>query len=196
MPLIDELHVHIGHIRGLASNLRRADLTWDAPARHQCAEQIESEVERICRLLEGSPSAGMPPARQPYPISPAAILSGGIDRVRPSLSGRTVEIDIPADLPWVEVDAPAIEQVIAGLVQDAVVCTPENCRIKLSADAHGGVLRLCIEHAGPWQLPHAREHLATSLAFVEAHGGCICTEKQPEGGQRFIIMLPLRASGL
>jgi K+-sensing histidine kinase KdpD len=195
MPLIDELHVHVGHIRGLASNLRRADLAWDEHARHQCAEQIESEVERICRLLEGSPAVGVPSTRQRNPISPAALLNGGIDRVRPSLAGRTVQVDIPTDLPSVEADAPAIEQVIAGLVQDAVGCTPENCRIKLSAEARGDFLRICLEHAGPWPLPQAREHLAISLACVEAHGGCMCTERRPEGGQRLIIMLPLLAPG-
>ena len=217
-----ELRLPLSHIKGFVSTLRRRDIDWDDETRSDFLAQIENETDRLAELidnlLEGS-RVGRERARhvQRQPTAPVALVNGGLDRVRGLLKGRHVEVDVQADLPLVEVDAPAIERVIANLVHNALKYAPARSHIRLAARTNRDYLELLVEDDGPGISSVDRQHifeqfyrgqqaessgqsgsglgLAISLSIVSAHGGRIWADACPEGGgARFTVALPLNAN--
>jgi K+-sensing histidine kinase KdpD len=99
-----------------------------------------------------------------------------------------------------------------------VTLTAEPCPDFGGAGADGTAVRLCVEDTGvgiaPEQLPHIFDKfyqannqarasaagsglgLAITKQIVEAHGGVIGAESTPDVGTRFVLLLPLDATGL
>lgn len=128
-----------------------------------------------------------------------------------ALAGRKVQVDIPADLPLVQMDAVLIERVLANLVENAAKYTPPHCRITIAARVAGGMLETSVEDDGPG-IPAGKEEaifekfargqaesatagvglgLAISRSIVEAHGGAIRADAGRERGARFAFTMPL-----
>jgi two-component system sensor histidine kinase KdpD len=136
-----------------------------------------------------------------------------MDRVRGLIGPRSVVVDVPADLPMVEVDASAIERVIANLLHNALKYAPSDSYIGLTGRAIDGWLELRVEDDGPGIPARHREQifhrffrgrdaeasgrpghglgLAICLSIVSAHGGRIWADARPGGGTRFTVALPL-----
>jgi two-component system sensor histidine kinase KdpD len=219
-----ELRLPVSHIKGFVSTLRRRDVEWDEETRHEFLAQIERETDRLAQLiddlLDASPrNAGGARRRRIHrrrATAPAALIEGGLDRVRGLLDGRLVELNVAPNLPLVEVDAPAIERVIANLVENAVKYASNDRHIRLSARATDNALELRVEDDGPGIPSRERAHvfdrgyrrrqakasgrpgtglgLAICLSIVSAHGGRIWADARPGGGTRMVVVLPLRAS--
>ena len=212
-----ELRLPLSHIKGFVSTLRRPDMEWDEATRGEFLAQIERETDRLTQLVDELLKHSNPPNRRVRPrrlaCEPQALVAGGVDRVRGLLGGRSLDVDVPADLPVVEVDGPAIERVIANLLQNALKYTPPETRIRLAAQAEDSCLVLRVEDDGPgismrdraqifrgfFRSPGARDSgqggsglgLAICLSIVSAHGGRIWADARPGGGARFTIALPL-----
>jgi two-component system, OmpR family, sensor histidine kinase KdpD len=212
-----ELRLPLSHIKGFVSTLRRPDIEWDDETKKEFLAQIERETDRLAELVDelvDQSSARHRKSRhtQRSPTSPAALVAGGLDRVRGLLDGRTVDVDVSPELPMVDVDAPAIERVIANLVDNALKYTPADSHIKLSARVMEGLFELQVEDQGPGISPREREliferffrgpsarasglpgtglGLAICLSIVSAHGGRIWADARPGGGTRFTVLLP------
>jgi two-component system, OmpR family, sensor histidine kinase KdpD len=215
-----ELRLPLSHIKGFVSTLRRRDIEWDDETRRDFLAQIENETDRLAELVDGlldDSSVGRERARhlRRQATAPVALVHGGLDRVRGLLKGRYVEVNVPADLPLVEVDVPAIERVIANLVNNALKYAPGDSHIRLTARANRDCLELRVEDDGPgissvdsqhifeqfYRGPQAESSgqpgsglgLAICLSIVSAHGGRIWADAPPEGGARFTVVLPLSA---
>jgi hypothetical protein len=93
------------------------------PATHQHGGDLAAHESRRARHV------------QRQSTTPIALINGGLDRVRRLLTGRYSEVSVPADLPPVEVDAAAIERVIANLVHNALKYAPAHSHIRLAAVA-------------------------------------------------------------
>jgi signal transduction histidine kinase len=128
-------------------------------------------------------------------------------------AGIKLIIDLPADLPTVEVDGQRIEQVLLNLLSNAERYTPAGGAIQISARVlAGGKVRVSVCDSGPGlsdeDLAHifdrfyradksrARESggaglgLAIAKALVEAHAGQIWAQNAPTGGACFHFTLP------
>jgi two-component system sensor histidine kinase KdpD len=128
-----------------------------------------------------------------------------------ALGSRKVHVDIPPDLPLVQMDAVLIERVLANLIENAAKYTPAEARIAVTARVAGDDLETAVEDDGPGIPPGKEEAifekfargnpespttgvglgLAISRAIVEAHGGAIHAEAGRERGARFAFTLPL-----
>ena len=131
-----------------------------------------------------------------------------------ALGARTVQTDVPADLPLVEFDAVLIERVLVNLLENAVKygAMPIVLRARVSSDS----LILTVTDHGPGlpALPKGRElslfdkftrgaqesatpgvglGLAICKAVVDAHRGQISAANAPGGGAEFTVRLPRRA---
>jgi signal transduction histidine kinase len=106
-----------------------------------------------------------------------------------------------------------MDQVIRGLIDNALRHTPEGGRIVLSAATIGQAVRLTVEDSGPGfdeaDLPHVFERfyradesrhrdgsgsglgLAIARSIVEAHGGRIWAQRQPGRGAIVVIEIPV-----
>jgi two-component system, OmpR family, sensor histidine kinase KdpD len=118
-----------------------------------------------------------------------------------------VVVDLPGDLPPVDVDVVLMEQVLANLLDNAERHSPDKTPVRISAEARGDVVVLSVSDRGPGVPAPDRERifsmfsrlgaqgraglgLAIAKAFVEAHGQTIRVEDAPGGGARFVVTLP------
>ena len=126
----------------------------------------------------------------------------------PGGDGGTVAVDLPPDLPPVDVDVLLVQQVLVNLLDNALRHAPEGTRVEVGARAAGPVVELAVRDHGPGVPPGERERvfemysqiggsgrtglgLAIAKAFVEAHGQAIRVEEAPGGGARFVFTLPV-----
>jgi two-component system sensor histidine kinase KdpD len=129
---------------------------------------------------------------------------------RAALSGRTVETQVPADLPLVQYDAVLIERVLCNLLENAGKYTPPGATITVSAARRGAWLEMAVTDNGPGLPPGQEEAvfekfmrgeresakpgvglgLAICRAIVGAHGGTIDASNRPGGGAAFVFALP------
>jgi two-component system, OmpR family, sensor histidine kinase KdpD len=120
---------------------------------------------------------------------------------------------VSRDLPLMDVDAPAVERVIANLVHNAVKYATPGSHIRIAARVAHRAFELRVEDNGPGIPPEDREQifvrfyrrpdaaasgrpgvglgLAICLSIVNAHGGRIWAGSRPGGGTRFTVSLPL-----
>jgi two-component system sensor histidine kinase KdpD len=127
------------------------------------------------------------------------------------LAQHAVRVDLPADLPLLELDAVLMERVFCNLLENAAKYTPEGSRIEISARRNGDRVEIVVADNGPG-LPTGKEEalfekfargheesavsgvglgLAIVRAIVEVHKGTVRAENRPEGGARFVVSLPV-----
>lgn len=121
---------------------------------------------------------------------------------------------VPDDaLPLFKIDGGLIEQVLYGLLQNAMKYTPNDTTISLSVANPEDRLDIVVKDQGPGipqehldlifekfhRVPHSKvggSGLGLSIAkgFVEAHNGTIHVENDTDGGAKFSIFLPSETS--
>ena len=128
--------------------------------------------------------------------------------------GVALEIDVPSNLPPVQVDGDRIGQVLLNLVGNALQYTPAGGEVCLCARREGGMVRLAVEDSGigiaPEHLPRVFERfyrvdrsrsrvgggsgigLTIARHLVEAHAGQIgVTSDGLDQGSTFSLTLPI-----
>ena len=130
----------------------------------------------------------------------------------------TLAVDVPYDLPQLDLDAEQIERVLLNLVDNALKFTPADGNVTIAAFSSGqqgaadGFVRVQVSDTGPGipddykerlfnrfvQVEHMRgRRRGTGLGLtfcrlaVEAHGGRIWVEDNPDGGSIFALTLPV-----
>jgi signal transduction histidine kinase len=165
---------------------------------------------------------------QRSPVELNDLIQGVVDQVRPFMMARQLNLHLALDanLGTFEIDGDKISAVLINLMTNAIKFTPDNGRIKLSAelgDDDDAWIR--VEDRGVGLEPQALRHLfqpfftqfdpsrhssgdfgfnkrglglGLSIAkqFVEMHGGRISAESLEGGGTRITVCLPRRASPL
>jgi two-component system sensor histidine kinase KdpD len=123
-----------------------------------------------------------------------------------------VHIDLPGDLPVLELDAVLMERVFCNLLENAAKYTPPGSVIEISARVAGSEVEISVCDNGPG-LPHGREQaifekftrgqeesnvvgvglgLAIVRAIVAAHGGRVwANNRSPQTGACFVFTLPV-----
>ncbi|HET6972653.1 MAG TPA: ATP-binding protein [Pyrinomonadaceae bacterium] len=125
--------------------------------------------------------------------------------------GLGFRVEAPVDLPTVKVDRSQVERVLANLVVNALRYTKQG-EIKISAQPRGNSVAVSVSDTGsgipPEYLPHIFDKfvqvpgaatggaglgLAISRLIVEAHGGQISVQSEPDKGSTFTFTLPIAA---
>jgi two-component system sensor histidine kinase BaeS len=183
------------------------------PADREHLERIQSETRQLERLIEDlrtlslAETGQLPLQREPTDVDALArdvatafepeFIAAGVDLV----------IDVPTDLPEIEVDARRIRQVISNLVANALRHTPKGGRVTVSASATDATgIELTVADTGVGMSPDSVEHaferfwrsgesagaglgLAIVKDLVEAHGGTVSIESQQGHGTMVTIRL-------
>jgi signal transduction histidine kinase len=146
------------------------------------------------------------------PESPADLLHGAADAIRPKAEDKGVEVvvEIPTDLPAVLADATRLGHALGNLLENAVTYTDRGGRITLSAAPGDPGVAIKIADTGigipPDHLPHVFDRffrvpgrsrgsgsglgLAIAREIITAHGGTIRCESRPGAGTVFEVTLP------
>ena len=191
----------------------------DQAKRQEYYRVITRESERLSRLIDNVLDfSRIEGGRRTYDIVPTAVEP----LVRETLEafgyvlaqeGFKVEVAVGPGLPEVPMDADAVGQALANLVDNAIKYSGERKAIRVGAALRDGWLALSVADEGigipPEEQPRifekfyrvgrsetqGRRGSGVGLALVrhvaEAHGGRVTVESRPGAGSRFTLELPL-----
>jgi len=123
------------------------------------------------------------------------------------LFDKSVKVEIPPDLPLLELDGVLVEQVFVNLLENAAHHAGREAQVTITAAAKGDSVevRLCDDGTGlpTDELDILFEKfqkrsgtgfglgLAICRAVMVAHGGSIRAQNREEGGAEFVLQFPL-----
>ena len=210
-----DLRTPLAAIAGASSTLVESDATLDHGARHELAESIYEESERLNRLvanlldmtrLEG----GAMSIRKEWQ-SIEETVGVVLNRLARQLGNHRVETHLDPELPLVPLDELLIQQVLVNLLENALRFAPPGSVIELGAYASEKEVTLTVADRGPGfsagdeqrvfeKFYRGKAHgarsgaglgLAICKGVVELHGGRIWAENRAGGGAAIHLTLPL-----
>jgi two-component system sensor histidine kinase KdpD len=211
-----DLKTPLAGIVASGSTLLEHEGSLDARASTVLVSAMVRDCERLAHLLQNllsmsrleSPTIEL----RKTPEAVEDIVAAALSRVDDALSLRQVNVDVPADLPWVFVEPALIEQVLLNLLENALRYTPASSSIEVSAHAADGVVKLRVSDDGPGIAEREREKvfqeffrgsragksdggvglgLPICRAVVRAHGGSIAIRERQGGGALVEFTLPI-----
>ena len=211
-----ELKTPLAALTATVSNLLESDVTWDERSVRDELRAIVADVARlnnsIGALLDLSrlEARQWEPNRQPYDL--ADILVAAFDNL-PAHWRERITVDVPDDLPPLNVDFAQWTRVCQNLLENALLYAGADTPIAVGARARAGFLHLWVEDEGPGIPPDEHESvfekfyrgrhtgtqapsgtglgLAITREIVRAHGGSVRVEDVVPHGARLVIELPM-----
>ncbi len=209
-----DLRTPLSSIIASAGSLLQDEVQWTDEERRDFLEAIESEAERLNRLvgnllnLSRIEAGNLKPEKGWYDLG--SLVNEVVGRLRFYTSSHPLTVDIPPGLPPVEFDYVEIDQVLTNLVENAIKYTPAGTPVSIIARQINGTIEVEIADDGPgippdslprlfdafYRAPGAKPQgsglgLAVARGLVEAHGGQISARNRPDGGASFTFSLPL-----
>ena len=168
-----DLRTPLAAITGAASSLMDDETELEPATRHEMAQAIYEEANRLNRLLRNLldmtrlESGALQVNRESQPLE--EVIGAALSRLEEALADRVVNIQLPDDLPFVPIDSVLIEQVFINLLENAIKYTPSDSPIDLTASTDGTVVVLTVADRGPG-LPVRRRaaHLRKVLSRARA----------------------------
>jgi two-component system, OmpR family, sensor histidine kinase KdpD len=211
-----DLRTPLASIKASSSTLADAGLDISPEAGRRLATLIDAQADRLAELVQNlldmsRIQAGVLQPRRTI-ASLADLISSVVADLAPGPRGYAVRVELPDDVPPVDVDLTLISRVLTNLLENAIRHGPKNSAITI-----GGVLatpqmvKVYVADHGPGISPERRNEifelfarragdagaglgLTIAKTFVEAHGQRIWVEDAPGGGARFCFTLPVAAS--
>jgi two-component system OmpR family sensor kinase len=210
-----ELRTPLASIRGY-SELFRMGASADPQETETAMRRIEQEAARMGVLVEDLLTlARLDEVREPVrePVDLAALARDAADDARATAPERAITVT-GAEHVDVLGDPDQLRQVLANLVRNALVHTPADAAVELSADVNGGGrAHLRVRDHGPglppdsdpselferfWRAEGGRARgrggaglgLAIVSGIVEQHGGTVRASNADGGGAEFVVDFP------
>jgi len=211
-----ELRTPLAVIRSAADNLADG-IVGDEARVKQYGALVRDEGLRLTALVEqilefaGLQSGQRTMASQPLSIDAVLRDAAGEAQASAAASAR-LELSIPADLPAVAGDEPALRRVFVNLIGNAIKYGAPAHWVGVRARAAGGGVEIAVSDRGlgiaageqdrifePFyrapdvvaaQIQGAGLGLSLVKRIVEAHGGHIAVTSAPGTGSTFTVMLP------
>lgn len=211
-----DLRTPLASIRAAAGSLADPSIHLEPAARRAAAQSIDQEAERLNRLvgslLDMSRIQGgvLVPDLEVIPVG--ELVEPVVGRLAASLAGHPLTIDLPDDLPSVNVDATFLTQALMNVLENAARHTPAGAPIEIHARHGEDWVGLVVEDGGagvapeslpliferffrsPEGAPNARRGFGLGLAVVrgllEAMGGSARAEPSRLGGLAIILEIP------
>ena len=180
--------------------------------RREHLETIKQEAERLHRVVNNLldvarlRAGALVANKTSSPID--ELMESVLNRFRPQLSGRQVDIRVGDDVPEVPMDVVQLDQVLTNLIENALKFTPGGSPISLLAVGSKDSVRVIVSDCGPGIPKEDRTRLlepfergdptssgtglglAICNAIIIAHGGRMWISQNPRGGAAFTFELP------
>ena len=202
-----DLRTPLAGIKASVTSLMSTDVTFDAEVTREFLRTIDTEVDRLDRVVGNLLDMGRLQAgalsvmRRPTALEEVVSAALGHLDLRP----EQVQVAVPETLPLVDVDGALLERAVANVVANAVAVQPPGVPVRIQASAiHGRVERVALQvmDHGPGISSDAREKvfepfqrlgdrstqagvglgLAIAQGFTSAVGGELTLDDTPGGG--------------
>lgn len=207
-----ELRTPLSYIRGYAQAL--AEGLVSAPEdRERYLKVVQEEAVRLGRLVDDLMDLAeledtqMALERAPVDLRIPVDQAAATIRPRAAEKGIELNVQLPPDLPQIEVDGGRIQQVVFNLLDNGLRHTPEGGRLAVTARADADWVTVYVSDTGQGFDPELapllferfyKRHsggrglgLAIVRSIVQAHGGEVGAESKPGVGTAFWFRLPL-----
>lgn len=210
-----DLRTPLVSITGALSSLRETAAVLAVEDQQELLDGAILEADRMNRLvgnlldMSRLEAGGLRLRREPYDLQ--EVIAVARAQLKTRLSGRELRIDLPDDLPLVNLDLILFAQVLVNLLENALKYSVEETPVEIRVWQESSEMVLEVADRGigipEADLPHIFEkfyraqtaggHQGSGLGLsicqgiVEAHGGTIAARNRPGGGTCFIIRLPL-----
>lgn len=210
-----ELRTPLAAIKGFASSLLQPDISFDDETRTSFIQTIDSEADRLSHLIDdlllmSRIEAGAYKAKKEW-FEIGEIVSSIRDRLYNIAVKHNFRINIPDNLPAVQVDGSRIGEVITNLVENAVKYSHEGTDILLKIEQQADQLLFHVQDHGvgipedAWSKVFDRFYrhnnagkrkgfglgLCICRGIVESHSGKIWVTSEPGKGSCFSFSLPI-----
>lgn len=210
-----ELKTPVALIKGYVSTLRRDDAKWDREIVEDSLQVIEEEADRLTELIENLLDASRLQAGalaiNLTDISLDKLVKRIVEKFQTQEPDHLLILDFPEGYPCILADEQRIAQVITNLLSNAIKYSPKGGEVRIRGQVFQDQVITCISDQGSGipagDIPHVFERfyraketsrstkgaglgLYLAKAIVEAHGGRIWVDPQPEQGARICFSLP------
>ncbi len=211
-----DLRTPLVSITGALSSLADEQIILDANARRSLIETAVEEADRLNRLVGNLldmtrlESGAMRFKKESLDIQD--VVGSALEELGGRLGKRAVNIDIPSELPLVQLDFVLVERVLVNVIDNAIKYSPGDTPIEIKAHAAGAFLEIEVADLGtgippedltrifdkfyrvqrPDNVSGTGLGLSISKGIVQAQGGFIAAENRPGGGTIITISLPLQ----
>ncbi len=208
-----DLRTPLAAITGAATALLQKDISLDQQDRQELVKTIHEEAVHLNDIIRNVldmtrlETRGMKVKKELQSIE--EIVGVVLNRISDKIATRTVNVNVPEDLPLVPFDPLLIEQVLMNLLDNVVKYTPAETPIDLRAGVVQGSVSVEVADRGPGIVAGDEDRifekfvrgistggglglgLAICRAIINAHGGRIWAENRAGGGAIFRFTLPL-----
>ena len=212
-----ELKTPLTSIRSLTETLLEGALS-DPTSNRRFVQLIDEDATRLSRLIDDLlslsqiESQAVPLQRSPVVLKP--LVESVAVSLQPAITHRrlTLTLQLPPGL-TVHADPDRLRQVVANLLENAIKYNRDSGTITVSATTEQAMAHVTVTDTGigipPADLPRvferfyrvdkarSRELGGTGLGLsivkhiVEAHGGSVSVQSQPDRGSSFSFTIPL-----
>jgi K+-sensing histidine kinase KdpD len=180
--------------------------------RDELVAAILAQVRRLDRLVANLLELSRLEAGAATPARELWTVDGLVARVLDVLAADEdrVDVDLPDDIPPVEVDPGQIERALVNVIENALKFSDSDTRVAVRATSDAGEVFLRVTDSGPGIPAHERERvfepfvrgaaadgdrgsglgLAIARGFVALNGGRLWVEPSVAGGAEFVLTLP------
>jgi two-component system sensor histidine kinase KdpD len=179
--------------------------------RQRLVTVIISEANRLVRFVNDvlalNRLENRPPVRSEL-NDVGEVVWASVDHCLAALESRPITLEIPEDLPLVDIDAGLLDQALTALLENIVVHTPPGSPVWIEGGIKGDDLLLAVSDAGPGIPATDRQRvflkyerlegrgpgvglgLAVARTAIELQGGRLWAEGSEHGGTRMVLTLP------
>ena len=216
-----ELRTPLAAIKGFANSLLQPDVKFDESIWHSFVQTIDSEADRLGSLIEGLLTMSRLEAKALELKKRSHSLAEIVESLRGRLTNVTLrhnlQINIPEELPAMQIDEARIAEVLSNLVENAAKYSPEGTTITFEAHLDGDEIIVTVSDEGvgiPQEFqqrvfdrfyqvesPATRRKSGAGLGLcicrgiIEAHGGQIWLESEVGRGTTFGFSLSIKQGG-
>lgn len=211
--LSHELKTPIAAIMGSSNLLQNLKSEKSNEVKEQLYSEIYIASQRLNRLVENLldmarlESGKLVPNINLHDVND--LINSALEDFKYEMSRHNIIINIPEDMPMINMDFGLMQQVIKNLIQNALIYTPENSRIEIQSVYDVKNTYIYISDNGKGIPEKEVEYifdkfyrinnkisggtglgLSISKGIIEAHKGTITAENKSTGGLKFTIKIP------
>jgi two-component system sensor histidine kinase KdpD len=206
-----DLSGSLSHIQQTVAALLDGGATAPVRIQRERLFSIDTDVQRLARVVNNLTALGR---LESSSITPHKLLVTVRPLVDGALAGidvgeRTIDVDVPDDLPRVDTDPDMARRVLAIVVENACRFSPSGHAVRITAGANQDGVEVLVVDTGPGIKPSERAtifewsahngdrgermHLGLSVVsrFMDLLGGEVRLEDTPGGGLTVVLQFPL-----